>query len=373
VRRASQSSSLFQRKLSEAAKKVEELQRDSEVRLAWEEVREQVKNAIQEGKYLSYDYLPPLFVFIVRHSVDELAALDTAVKLVRDNTPERKRKSITSFLRSKVMNGADAGRQWAGKLFELHIKSLALTNKLGIGVELDPTLPNGREQDLRISLGSRDLMIECTVINTTDEYEEAWRRYREDLKVDSNAVHTPNRHLKSDGNEPKPEYQQVRFYQTVYGKLARDFNPAQSQCSLDKPNVLFVSSFDDKNPWARDGYSWALDELFLDQPVLACRIGNSMIDTSLVGWIDFTAEELRNNGKLTFDRYQENYQQLLTAPRLLGGIFLFEQCSPIGLRLNYNANSDNKLTHREAATLEQLFGGMPGWEKSVSNNLECTS
>ncbi|MGM0487373.1 MAG: hypothetical protein ACQESR_11510 [Planctomycetota bacterium] len=76
-----------------------------------------------------------------------------------------------------------------------------------------------------------------------------------------------------------------------------------------------------------------------------------MTDIFLDAWIGFTAEELIKRGKMTVDFYRDKFRDIMEAPRLLGGVLLFDDTSLVGSRVNYNANDGCKIT--------QALGALP--------------
>jgi len=153
-------------------------------------------------------------------------------------------------------------------------------------------------------------------------------------------------------------------YAKVYDKLAPDLNPRRAQFSPGVPGLLLVSFWSTRGTLDANspGVGWALDELFADQPrKRTIAEGESEIDIALGGWIDFAAKDLQTRGRLAVDRYAQDLPELIAAARGLGGILLFNECGLDRARLNYNARSACRLSHREMSDLEAWLGGPPYW------------
>jgi hypothetical protein len=57
------------------------------------------------------------------------------------------------------------------------------------------------------------------------------------------------------------------------------------------------------------------------------------------------------------------FQELLTLPRRISGIFLFDGMTFRGVsRLNYNADPGLELSHQDMVRLESWFRTPPTWE-----------
>lgn len=341
----------------EARQKIATLRSDGAIHAAW---KQNVESIVEE-QFRSGEFgWPPLFDFICHHSANQLAALDDCVAFVKSRTPDDRKNQVNSFLlgNSNHQRQWQAARDWDAGLFELHIKALAIRNQSGFIPELDPTISSGKRPDLLLRLGDRQFVIECTVLTTSNEYEKAWSKWLGDLSVDRNKPFTPDKYLELDCKEPQPEYHQVRLYGKVYNKLAKGLDPDNTQLPKELPNVLFISSCDSKSPWSSEGIRWGLDELFADQPIHKRQQPGSVIDTSLDGWLGFTAKECELNS----DKYCNDFQALIMAPRRIGGLFVFGRCHLDFARKNYYAEETNNLTHQEVALLEKVFSMDPDWE-----------
>ena len=110
------------------------------------------------------------------------------------------------------------------------------------------------------------------------------------------------------------------------------------------------------------GYGWALDELFTTRGSGRIVKGPHLHDISLDAWIEFTLDNLCENKRITeeeYDKLMDNFNDIATASRRLGGIVLFDGFKLKKARINYNARDKCSLTHAEMAELERLLGDPP--------------
>lgn len=323
-----------------------------------EEIAKVVESAKLED--LRWGYWPPLFLFLARHSMPEIQSLDSDLDIVIRNSKQKHRQEITQFLNAQPQND----RLWTSGMFETFIKSRLLKEK-GFRVELDWSLPNGRNADIHLEMEGRAFCLECTVITESDEDKEVWDRFMVAKKVNEDATLVrPGDFDLPESKGPSPYYDTLRFYAKLYDKLALGLDPRRSQMDEDVPNVLLISFYAPRAPLSATspGVGWALDELLADQPKSGARLKDhppGITDISLVAWMNFTAYELHQKSRLDLTRYRNDFPELIAAPRKIGGILLFDWCRLKVSRINYNSNKGCRLSHYEIAALEDLLGGPP--------------
>lgn len=317
-----------------------------------QEISEWIKS--NNSNDLEWANWPPLFLYIMRNSEEEILSFENDIELVVKNSKQMEK--VTHFLSAKV----DEARLWCGGLFELFVKSQFIKN--GLQIELDYILPNGKENDLKISIGDKTYYLECTVLTDSDEDIKVWDKFMEAKKVDRSATLVrPGKYDEPNAKTPSLYYDCLRFYTKVYDKVAPMLNVEESQLLNNTKNVLLVSICASHSILTHSpGVGWALDELLADQP----RGGFSpqgITDVSLSAWIEFTAKELMNSKKLDFAKYDENFDKIISAPRRIGAILLFNKCSLKEARVNYNAHKECKISHKEIAQIETGFDLLPSW------------
>jgi len=316
-------------------------------------------------KDLEWAYWEPLLLFIEAHSPSQLKVFESAINTVVNHSNSKQRHNVTSFLKATANPKDD--RLWASGMFEIFVKSRLLQKKT-LNIELDYALPNRRNVDARIKMGVGSFYLECTVITESDEDKKAWDRFIADKKLNPNEVLIrPGRFDSPGSSSPSPYYDCLRFYAKVYDKLALDLNPLKSQMSQDNPNVLLISFYSPRAPLSptSHGVGWALDELLADQPASGARLKDhppGVTDISFLAWLFFRANELHSESRLDLNRFQQDFSQLVAAPRKVGAILLFEGCSLRVSRVNYNANKASSVSHRGIVELEDLLHAPPEWD-----------
>ena len=78
----------------------------------------------------------------------------------------------------------------------------------------------------------------------------------------------------------------------------------------------------------------------------------------------FTAENLVRQGKISIEQYHariDDYHRIISAPRRVGGILIFKNCTLATARINYNATGECSITHAEMAELERIFTATCGY------------
>lgn len=308
---------------------------------------------------LRFGYLPPVLGLIQSRTDEELARLDEDIDLVLAATEKQRHQQVVQFLQS---GAHDQPGLWYGGLFDIWAKATALRS---VGsTTLDHVLPNGRDHDICLRLGGRTLHLENTVITQDDEARDVWDRFLIDKKLDPDKVlFRPGAYCPPNAKGPSPYYDALRVYAKVYDKLAKHLDPTRTQCVADEPNVLLISFAGIGVRAVSPSVGWALDELFADQPRAARTIvGDGLTDISLEAWIQFTVNDLMAKGKMTVDSYCNNSNKILSAPRKLSGVLLFDDCQLVSSRVNYNALEACRMSHREMVELEALFGNRaPYW------------
>jgi len=312
-------------------------------------------------KDLEYGYWPPLFLFLYHHSVSGIQAFESDIELVIRHS-NKTATQIPQFLKAS----AEEDRLWVGRLFEIFVKARCLKEK-GAAVELDYTLPNRRETDIRLEIRGKAYYLECTVITDSDEDREVWDRFMTEKKIDSDATLVrPGKYDSPNSKSPSSYYDCLRFYDKVYDKLTKNLDPGRSQMSYENPNLLLVS-FDSSTTSSTaesPGIGWALDELFADQPKSEVRLRDkpsNIADISFLEWLDFKAKVLNQNSHLDLKMYYANFDDIVAAPRKLGGILLFDRCLLKASRVNYNADVPCRVSHHEIAGFEKLLEIPPNY------------
>ena len=295
-------------------------------------------------------YWEPLLLFIEKHTLAQIRSFDNAITIVCQNTKPSKVPGVTQFLRAGSQPKDD--RLWVGGLFEIFVKlRLLLKQTPRFSVQLDPTLPNGREPDLRVSMGGRTIYLESTVITESDDDKASWER-------------NFGSGVKSFTSRRSPYRDAIRFYEKVYDKLAKGLDPRKSQMSESDPNVLLISFYSPRAPFSAMsfGVKWALDELLANQPKGRSHLNAASggTDISLMASLNYAANNSPLNGLKSVSGC---VHKLLRAPRRISGILLFNGCSLKASRLNYNATNACQMNHDEIARLEKVFRLVPSWAR----------
>ena len=225
-------------------------------------------------------------------------------------------------------------------------------------------MPNGRDSDMRAVVNGRHFRIENTVIAESDDDRQSFNNYLAAKKQDPDVLWEQS---SDDVRGPSPYYNSLRLYAKVYDKIAMNLDPDKSQCAEDEPNILLVSFSGAFVHPDKPGWGWALDELFDDQPnMCACaKMPPHLQDISLHRWVMFTAEDLFRRGVISAEQYDarlQDYHGIMSAPRRLGGILVFKNCTLATARINYNATDECSITHAEMAELERIFTAPCGYD-----------
>lgn len=314
-------------------------------------------------KDLEWGYWPPIFCYVLRHSISQLKSLDSDLNCIIGNSKQKLSKEIIEFLRAKANND----RLWSGGMFEMYVKAQAMKNSSD-KISLDEPLPNGKKPDVKIQFDKKDYLIEATVITDSDDDKETWDRFLNQKKIDPNAVLVrPGKYDPPNPKGPSLYYDTIRLYTKVFDKLTPGLDPRDSQLSDKMPNILCLSFSSFIGPLFSSSPSvgWALDELLVAQPKggFAIKDETNPVDISLLGWLTFTANDMISKKKIDATRYCEDFQAIITSLQKISAILLFQGCSFRSARINYNTSQACKISHQEVIMFEQLFQTTPDWYK----------
>lgn len=304
---------------------------------------------------------PPLFCFVESQSISVIQAFQSDIDLVIKHSGGKKIDEIIRFL--SVKKGRE-DRYWVAGLFEIFIMSRFLKEN-EISAKIDHSLPNGRNVDVAAEINGKQFCFECTVITESEEDRNVWDKYMKAVRRDPNvSLVRPGNFDGPDYRSPSPYYDCVRFYDKVYDKLAKDLDPAKDQMCESSPNVLLVSIHSPRAHLSAtgQGVGWALDELFIDQPrnrTASRSSTNDSIDTSLVGWLNFKVKYLNKTSHFDMVKFNQVSNDLINAPRKIGGILLFDDCTLKKARVNYSAKEECKLSHNEMSIIENILKEPP--------------
>ncbi len=350
----------YRNRLASVQGKLSKLESASYVKVALgAEKLQQIAHHIEHNaiKALDFGYWPPLFLFVHRHDLPELQAFDRDLNLVVSHPKRRSVAEVTSFLKADSRED----RRWAAGFFEIFVKS-RLLNEMGLAVELDYRLPNGKDVDLRMEMAGKVFHVECTVLTDSDEDRREWQEFMEACKASSSGVCVGQGSWRGKGSISGPYYDQLRIYDKVFDKVAPQLNPDKGQMSDTQANLLLVSFHTPSSTQRADGEStgWALDKLL----TLCHDVKPGLTDPqdlltipSLPNYLQVKALRL-NLDRSSFCQY---FNEILRAPRKLGGILLFQGCSLRHSRINYNAYDACKISHAEMADIEKLLGVPSTW------------
>jgi hypothetical protein len=293
---------------------------------------------------------PPLFLYLARRSAEELAALDDAIGRVARH-PNSKPKSVSAFLRARPAEDM----RWMANQLELCVKSMLLSAGVD-GLVFDAPLDNGRDTDARFTMNGRAVHLECTALGDSDEDRGVWAAFMSEGASPSDGVLVrPGRFDPPDAKGPSVYYDCSRMYWKVFDKLAQGFDPSKGQVSPNDPNILLVSIATVRGSLVADspGIGWALDELLADQPRARPQTTGEPPHTavSLARWLD-VATHYAGHG---------DGHELITCPRQLGAIVIFDGVLLRAARLNYNAHDWCRMTHQEVADLEVMLADPPSF------------
>ncbi len=85
------------------------------------------------------------------------------------------------------------------------------------------------------------------------------------------------------------------------------------------------------------------------------ELRNKPVSSAVILHAMLTANGLIASGKMNVDFFIERFSDIISAPRKLSGILLFDDKALVDARVNYNADDASRISHREIAALEDLF------------------
>jgi len=291
------------------------------------------KIAGTDASDLEWTYWQPFFLFLKNASEAEIDILDDDLRIVSDRTPLGE-SPVCRFLRDET----EDANPWVGGLFEVFAKAALLRSNFLTVDALDWRLPNGRDIDAKVRIGQRTVGVEITTRGDSTAAKGRWERHcteilaedRDQAFCESQDAYAPGRWL----------------YDTVFNKLALDFNATRSQFLPDAANLLLIGLsplVSDLTP-SSPAIGWALDELFSRQPT-------------------------QNNSPVSLEAYLRHKLQgqtgtmteLLAAPSEISGVLVFDRCTLKVARINYNAREGCRLSHEEMACFEKVLACPPAY------------
>jgi hypothetical protein len=310
---------------------------------------------------LAYEYYPQLFFFVCNNNESVINELNEDIILIKDNTTSKNFKGLITFLKSSRREV----RRWSSGLFEIFIKMNLLKKFSKDNIRLDKKLFNGRNLDAAVKLNNKWYNFEATILSSSDDDYNAYDRYIEALKNNPNEVLVESKDVHKN---------KLRVFRKVYDKIAdTKLNIERSQISPDEPNILLLFVGDTISPLTHTTFpvtsllgpsravGWAFDELFADQPTNNLPVHSQPIekDIPFLEWVKFEIKRLNLGGEW----YQKNFKKVVFAPRKLSGVIIFDGYSGkiIESRLNYYADLNYKISHREMADVEDIFKTRPGY------------
>lgn len=304
---------------------------------------------LQENE-LAHEYYQPLFLFVYNNDISIINELNNDLLLLKDNSSDNSFQGLISFLRAN--ESKEGVRIWQSGLFEVFIKSLLLKKFPKNEVKLDKKLPNGKNLDAAIKLNNKCINFEITILSSSDEDYYVSNQYNEALKNNSNeALIRPGKYDATNSKSPSLYYDKFRVFRKIYDKITNErLDVDKSQMSPNEPNVLLLFIGDAISTLnVSPGVGWAFDKLFASQPTSE--------NNSFLQWVENEINRL-NLGKVW---YRKNVNKVISAPRKLSSIIIFDGCngSIIESRINYNANKENKISHKEMGEIEEIFKERP--------------
>ena len=301
---------------------------------------------------LDFAYTPAAYGLICSLAADQIVAIDSDIDLVLGQADVPKIPEVTQFLRTKANQRIG---EWYGGLFDLWVKATLI--KTGANVTLDVEMPNGRNHDVGLTIGTRRFHIESTVLSEPNETREAWDRYTAARLAGTYSGPFVRLGLfcSQTSKVGMPYSATFRLYLKVFDKIAGDFDPKRSQFADDEPNILLISLAGSAMRADYPGIRWGLDELFIVQPRTRGIVPEGITDISLESWVEFEANTRIAAGKITVESYCKNRESILTAPRRLSAILLFDGCTLAASRVNYNAKRECRVSHSDMVALEGLL------------------
>jgi hypothetical protein len=335
--------------VNEIRKQLNELPQESLIRKALNderlnEIERTIQNAAGDNE-LGFARYPPLFCFLLRNDKNIISGLESNITLVVNHAPTCNDQIINFLKADEQYNGK---WQWLSGIFDLAVKARILSvisNKKCVELESIVNSKSDKKCDVIIKCKSLTYCIESTVLNQSKEDEEVYKRWMNDIKNGGSKVMCrPGKFDPPNSKGPSPYYDCWRTYAKVYDKIAHDLNPQKTQMSSNEPNLLILLNEAERGCLL--GIQWAIDELFIDQPA---GKRNGPIDISLAGWIEHTAREK----KIDSGEFCKSYYDLISAPRKISGILIFENNRLMHSQINHHAT--HKLSHSEMACFDKIF------------------
>ena len=317
--------------VSAVAQKLEALPVDSPIRMSFSESRlEAIRQRIEStsGKELEWAYWQPLFLFMRNRPQEAIVALDHDLQLVVG----RGDKSAARFLGDE--RDRDGDGPWRASLFEVFAKARLCNSDLLSLEGLDWRLSNGKNVDARVKIDQRAMNVECMTRGESDAGKDRWQAHCDSLTENPDAPYFERQDAYTAGR---------MLYGAVYNKLAPDYDSGKSQFAPDEPNILLISLSSTISDVRADtpSISWALDELFNDQP------NGGTGPMSLQAFLLLDAER------------RASFQDLISVPKRISGVLMFDGCALKHARINYNAYDACRISHRDMALLEQVLSQPP--------------
>lgn len=348
---------LHRNQVAELVSRRNALPKSSHVRAAVTEdvlnhLREKIECA-QDLSDLDWCKWPMILGFVEETSDDVIADLDDDIDSVLAATPAQQRGVVPGFLKT---GETDHSSRWYSGLFEIWAKATLLRH--ATAVQFDVDLPNGRNRDAVAVVGARQFSFEFTVITEDDESRAVWERFIDDKKAEpTKTLVRPGFYDPPNAKGPSQKYVAWRLYRKIFDKITNAvLDAAQSQCAAEEPNVLLVCFAGPGVESRLPGVNWAVEELFANHPkrsFTGSPVGAA--DVSLGTWADHMANDLIARGKLSAEWYSDHYHEIISAPRRLAAVMLFDGTTFSRARMNYNAHDVNAISHAEMAELEQVF------------------
>ena len=345
--------------LENVRKKILSLSDDNYIKMALsDDILNEIESKVaklQENE-LTYEYYPPLFMFIYRHDLTVINGLNDDILLIKQNSSIEFFNNLITFLQaSNNKQTSDKGvRKWANSFFEVFIKANLLKKFSKDIIKLDKKLQNGKNVDVSLKLSNKWMNFEVTMLSSSDEDYYAYDQYNEALKNNPNEVLIrPGKYDTPNSKSPSPYNDRFRIFGKIYDKITNEkLDVDKSQMSPNEPNVilLFIGDALSLLPYS-PGVGWAFDELFAAQP--------KGKESPFIKWIHYKIKHLdfRN------EWYCENLNKVISAPRKLSGVIIFNGCNGdiIESRINYNVNKENKISQKEMAEIEEIFKDRPNY------------
>ena len=309
---------------------------------------------------IGYEKWDPGFLFASRKTVAQLISLERDIALVYTKSDQDEAKKLTNDLDAHF----DASTQ-----FEVFAKS-RLLKRFGDAVVLDPLQTTRKRPDIAVSLRKNNYILECTALAISDYDQKVNDKWFEGMKAGGDKfMIRPGKFDDNDRRQWASGYECTRVLRGVYSKIAPKLDVTRCQFPIEVPTILLLSL--PEGGQFLTGAKWALDQLFANQPVAgmdqSVKPGNP--DALFLPWLNDTAQNLckpkaKGEPDLTWDKFCEDYQEIVRAPRRIGAVLVFTGCKFEFGRMNYYANDQNSLNHEALAQFEGILRHPACWCKS---------